>query len=73
MWYVTRGIEVGDTDETFMTSSFAQHIAGHCKNCQSLEEVVTWCVKHIKVEKISRKYSVSDSASWAEKEKSLNF
>lgn len=58
VWYVAKGMDVTvNTDETFMKSSFAQHVAGHCAHCQSSEEVVRWCVKNIKVEKISKKFS----------------
>lgn len=67
VWYVARGMDVTvNTDEAFMKSSFAQHVAEHCMQCQSSEDVVRWCVKNIKVEKISRKFSSG------EKEKGTN-
>lgn len=67
VWYVARGMDVTvNTDEVFMKSSFAQHVAEHCMQCQSSEDVVRWCVKNIKVEKISRKFSSG------EKEKGAN-
>lgn len=67
VWYVARGMDVTvNTDEAFMKSSFAQHVAEHCMQCQSSEDVVRWCVKNIKVEKISRKFSSG------EKEKGAN-
>ena len=61
-----------NTDETFMKSSFAQHVAGHCTPCQSSEEVVRWCVKNIKVEKISRKFG-GDAPTPTEKGKNFDF
>mmetsp|Transcript_35964 Transcript_35964/g.73375 ORF Transcript_35964/g.73375 Transcript_35964/m.73375 type:complete len:573 (+) Transcript_35964:150-1868(+) len=74
VWYVTRGMDVTvNTDETFMKSSFAQHVAGHCTNCQSSDEVVRWCVKNIKVEKISRKFCGGDTIPSTEKGKNFEF
>ncbi|KAK1746445.1 hypothetical protein QTG54_003052 [Skeletonema marinoi] len=74
VWYVTKGMDVTvNTDETFMKSSFAQHVAGHCTNCQSSDEVVRWCVKNIKVEKISRKFFGGDTTPPTEKGKNFEF
>ena len=74
VWYVIRGMDVTvNTDEAFMKSSFAQHVAGHCKNFQSTDEVVRWCVKNIKVEKISKKFSAADTTSPADKGSNFEF
>ncbi len=62
-----------NTDETFMKSSFAQHVAGHCKSFQSSDEVVRWCVSNIKVEKISKKFSRADATSPADKGNNFEF
>ncbi|KAL7491544.1 hypothetical protein ACHAWT_000866 [Skeletonema menzelii] len=74
VFYVSRGMDVTvNTDETFMKSSFAQHAAGHCKNLQSSDEVVRWCVKNIKVEKISRKFGRGDTPPPTEKGNNFEF
>lgn len=39
---------------SFRASSLAHHIADHCRECNSEEEVYQWCLHNIKVERISK-------------------
>lgn len=51
------------SSRSFRGSSFSHHIAGHCQECSSEEEVFRWCAKNVKVEKFSKHpLNRSDSA-----------
>ena len=39
---------------SFRSSAFAHHIAKHCRKCDSQEDVYNWCVRNVKVERISK-------------------
>mmetsp|Transcript_21442 Transcript_21442/g.46580 ORF Transcript_21442/g.46580 Transcript_21442/m.46580 type:complete len:340 (-) Transcript_21442:116-1135(-) len=43
-----------DHSLSFRASSFSHHIARHCRECKSEEGVYQWCLKNIKVERISK-------------------
>ncbi|KAL9180573.1 hypothetical protein ACHAXT_011026 [Thalassiosira profunda] len=47
-------IDHGPHSLSFRASSFAHHVAEHCKDCNSEEEVYEWCLENVRVERISK-------------------
>lgn len=41
-----------DRDLPFRASSFSHHVAEHCRDCRTQDEVYEWCLRNVKVEKI---------------------